>query len=473
MLLRKIKRNLGKIHVRLTLLFSIILISASIIMFLFSFFSLYTSMKNEDALTTGRRLLNYWAVFQSGGIDHVIEEIKVESYFYGDRAFFVRIADKNNKTLFLKYPQAWEDFDIRKLETLPVEDFSRQVILKSKSRSFNLEVSSVKLSEDYILQIGISTARRVSLLNLYKRNFILLLILLITFSIAISVFLGARAMKPLRDLNNTLTNIVSTGDFSKRVENSRTGDDLEEVITLFNTMLTRIENLILQMKGTLDSVAHDLRTPMTRMRGFAELALQNPEDTKNMEEALSLTLEESDRILSMLNTIMDISEAQSGILHLNLQPIEVKSTLEELIEMYSYIGDNKKLVFKLNCPDNLVIEADPVRFRQAAGNILDNAVKYSPESGNITISVSEDKGMCRISVADQGDGIKEEEIPFIWDRLYRSPSKKNTPGMGLGLSLVKAVVTAHGGRAEVRPLEKGVEFSLYFPIRRSPNITKM
>ncbi len=475
MFLKKISSNFKKIHFRLTLFFSLIFILSSLILFLFSFLTLYTSMKAEDEGTMRRRLLNYWAVFQSGGINAIAEEIKVDSFLYGDRAFFIRIADSKNKTLFLKYPENWKDFNIEKLAELSPSAFSHSIILSSKTNTFKLEVSSVKLSDKYILQIGMSTARRIFFLKIYQRNFILLLVLLVIFSVGSGIFFSGRALKPLRNLNATLKNIIKTGDFSKRVEQKKVGDDLEEIIILFNTMLTRIESLIVQMKGTFDSVAHDLRTPMTRMRGFAELALRDPENTQRLTEALSSSLEESDRILSMLNTMMDISEAESGILHLNIETLQVKKVLEELVDIYSYIGEEKKLHIHLSCDDEeTYIAADPVRFRQAAGNILDNAVKYSTKDGKILVEARKDENNCIISITDFGSGIQEDEIPFIWDRLYRSPSKKNTPGMGLGLSLVKAVVNAHGGSVNViSSKETGTVFSLSFPLAAAQNITKL
>ena len=475
MFLKKISFNFNKIHLRLTFLFSLIFIISSLVLFSFSFFTLYSSMKAEDTGNMRRRLLNYWAVFQSGGIDAISEEIKVDSFLYGDRAFFIRIADSKNKTLFLKYPKNWKNFNIERLAQLPLTDFSQETILSSTTNAFKLEISTVKLSDKYILQIGMSTARRLYFLNIYQRNFILLLILLVIFSIMSGAFFSGRALKPLRNLSSILKRIVETGDFSKRVERRKGRDDLDGIIILFNTMLTRIESLILQMRGTFDSVAHDLRTPMTRMRGFAELALQDPDNNKRLTEALSSSLEESERILSMLNTMMDISEAESGILHLNLQDIEVKKVLTDLIDIYAYIGEEKGLHIQLLCDDDsLSIPADPVRFRQAVGNILDNAVKYSPENSEITVAVQKTADNCSISVTDYGPGIDKDEIPFIWDRLYRSPSKKGIPGMGLGLSLVKAVVSAHGGSVEVVSQREGkTVFSLSFPLIRNEIITKL
>lgn len=464
MLLKSRRLKLNKIHFKLTLLFSLIFTSSSIILFIFSFLTFYTSMKAEDAGSMRRRMLNYWAVFQSGGIDAISEEINVDSFLYGDRAFFIRIADNRNKTLFLKYPENWKNFNIEKLNQYSILDFAKTITLSSKTNNFKLEVDSVKLSDKYILQLGMSTARRVFFLRVYQRNFILLLILLVIISIGAGLFVSSRALKPLKDLNSTLKNIVETGNFSKRVKGKKISDDLEEVITLFNAMLSRIESLIVQMKGALDFVAHDLRTPMTRMRGIAELALQNPDDTKRLSDALSTSLEESDKILSMLNAIMDVSEAESGILHLNREPIDIKETLLQLIDMYSYIGERKELNLFLTCEEDIFLTVDPARFRQAVGNLLDNAVKYSPKRDNIELEARKEENTCIISVTDHGNGIAKDELPFIWDRLYRSPSKNKTPGMGLGLSLVKAILKAHGGKVDISSNTGKTTFSLFFPL---------
>lgn len=468
MLLKKIKHSFKKIHLRLTLIFSLIFIISSGILFAFSFFFLYSSMNGSENAETKRRLLNYWALFQSEGIDLVILEIEKESFLYGDRPFFARIADNTNKTLFLRYPESWSEYSIESLENFPVQEFENSLTLNTENSENVLKVYTVFLSEKYILQIGISTARSVQLLNLYRRNFIFLLVSLVLLGFAVGAFFSGRFLSPLRSLNSALKDILSTGDFSKRVPDRGIRDDLEEIIFMFNTMLKRIETLIFQMKENLDIVAHDLRTPMTIFRGYAEQALNNPDDIQTAREALASAIEQSEKILSMLNTIMDISEAEAGTLKLNIEDLELDSILKSLVEMYEFISQEKNVQINLQTLP-CRINADPVRIRQVISNVIDNAIKFSPNGGHIKISMEKQDLQISIKIKDSGCGIAKEDLPFIWDRLYRSPLVNDIPGTGLGLSVVKAILMAQKGSVIVKSAPgDGSTFIISLPVTVNP-----
>ncbi len=463
MFLRNFKDNFKKIHLRLALIFSLIFIISSGILFAFSFFFIYSSMSGSEDEETKRRLLNYWALFQSDGIELVILEIEKESFLYGDRPFFARIADHDNKTIYLRYPESWSEYSIESLENLPPSRFEDSFILNTKDSEKSLKVYTVHLSEDYLMQIGISTSRSVQLLNLYRRNFIFLLLILLLLGFGAGAFFSGRFLSPLRELNSALKDILSTGDFSKRVPSRGVRDDLEIIISMFNTMLKRIETLIHQMKGNLDTVAHDLRTPMTIFRGYAEQALSRPDDIQASNEALLSSLEQSEKILSMLTTIMDISEAESGTLKLRVETIELHLVMKSLVEMYEYISQEKDIKIELETFP-CTISADPVRIRQAISNVIDNAIKFSPEGGLIIIKMEPRDGQIAIDIRDNGPGILKEDVPYIWDRLYRSPKVQNIPGTGLGLSVVRAIVMAHNGSFSVdTDPESGSTFTISFP----------
>lgn len=462
MYLNRIKDSFKKIHFRLALIFSLIFILSSGILFAFSFLFLYNSMNNSEEDEIKRRLLNYWALFQSNGIDLVIREIDKESFLYGDQPFFARIADNNNETIFLRYPEAWSEYLLEKLDEIPVKDIEKTIILKSGNSGNELKAYTVYLSENYFLQIGISKSRSIHLLTLYRRNFIFILLGLVILGFGAGSFFSSRFLSPIRNLNSTLKEIVATDDFSKRITERGVSDDLEEIILLFNKMLQRIETLIFQMKNNLDIVAHDLRTPMTIFRGYAEQALSEPHNRKAAGEALYTSLEQSEKIISMLDTIMDISEAESGTLKLKKENLDLEILVKSLVEMYGYIGEERNIVIELKS-SKCRINADPVRIRQAVGNILDNAVKYTPDNSTINIILEEYDQQIVLIIKDKGPGIAEEDLPLIWDRLYRSPMVKNIPGTGLGLSLVKAIVKAHNGSIEIdSSLKTGSSFKIYF-----------
>jgi signal transduction histidine kinase len=242
---------------------------------------------------------------------------------------------------------------------------------------------------------------------------------------------------------------IQAGKPGSRVPVRKSGDELDELGTLFNQLLERIDNLIGAMRSSLDNVAHDLRTPATRLRSIVESALQSEKNGNACREALADCMEESERILSMLNTLMDISEAENGVLKLNLEEIPVAQLLQDTIDLYQYVAEDKGIQISSDCPQEIHLTGDRNRLGQVLANLLDNAIKYTDPGGRITFRADRKDNHVIISVIDSGLGITPEEIPHIWDRLYRGKRSRTQKGLGLGLSLVRAVVKAHKGTVEV------------------------
>jgi len=453
----------GLIHTvgfRLTLWYSGMFILSMSLLFGLVYVLISTSLSRQDQETIQAQLRELSSVYREGGLEALEREVTREKKFEKRSAFFVRLADPGNRTVLLILPYQWAEFDLKALEEKPLEG---RLELASRTGKGHLEIASTRLAFGYTLQVGKSTEERERVLRNLGRTFIGALIPFALFSFVGGIFLSRRALRPVRQLTETVRSI-SSGKMDARVPTLRTRDELGDLIVLFNSMVEKIEKLVHGMKDSLDNVAHDLRTPVTRMRGVAEMALRSGVDGTGCREALADCIEESDKMLRMLNTLMDISEAESGAMTLNLEEIRVCELIEEVADLYRYVAEDKEVNLETACPRDLALVADPVRMRQALGNLIDNAVKYTPGGGRVEVTARSAEGRVLMAVEDTGIGMGPEELPRIWDRLYRADQSRSQKGLGLGLSLVKAIVETHHGEVRVSSERgKGSLFTLSFP----------
>jgi heavy metal sensor kinase len=446
MSLNPLKNFMKTVGFRLTVWYSGIFILSAFILFGIAYFVLSSSLKRRDQQAIQVKLKELSVLYQTGGMEFLEREITIEQKFEKRSPFFIRLAGEMNRTLYLKIPYQWTEFNLKALENkLPGENWIRLPAAHSKTK---LEVASVRLSDNYLLQVGQSTEDRENILRHFREIFVFVTIPLMIIGFTGGIFLAFRALQPIRELIAAIRSI-DTGKMDARVPSPQTGDEFDELSMLFNGMVEKIEMLINSMRESLDNVAHDLRTPMTRLRGIAEMALRSNHSSAEYKEALADCMEESERILMMLNALMDISEAETGVMKLDRKAVDISALIDEILDMYRYVAEEKDIALHVDAPDGIFTLADPVRMRQVLGNLLDNAIKYTPCGGRIDIKTRRDSQVILIIIQDAGAGIFPEALPRIWDRLYRSDQSRSQRGLGLGLSLVKAIVEAHNGRVEV------------------------
>ena len=389
-------------------------------------------------------LREYASRYQAGGLPALARAIEIEQRSGSREPLFVRLVGPFEDVLLYSLPETFGAFDLSELPGGPNAIWSQ---VHARDRNAVLEIATIDVG-DGVLQVGKTSEARNLVLSNFRRALMLGAGAALIIGIVGGAFLTRSTLKPLRDLRDTVRRILQTGQTDDRVPVYGTEDTVDELSTLFNAMLARITTLIHGMRNALDHVAHDLRTPMTRLRVTAESALATNDPVK-YREALSDCLEESERVLSMLTTLMDISEAETGTMKLNVSQIELAALASEVSGLYEDIADDAGVELKMSVPPDLTVRADRDRLRQALANLVDNAIKYTPRGGQVDVTANRDADAVVIRVADTGRGIPEQDLPRIFDRLYRGDESRTTRGLGLGLSLVRAYVEAQGGTITV------------------------
>ena len=429
---------------RLALWYATLFVSGAIAIVFATYYLTASSLAQRDHQIINGKLGDYAAAYLRGGVRVLANTVRAEQQVAPER-LFVRVVDRGVESVVLSNNEGWDPKKI--------------------------EIASATLGDGTLVQVGKSTEARDDLLARFRATLGIVTLLIVVIALTGGWLATRSALFPIRRLSLAVQRIIRTGRTDARVPLDGSGDAIDELTSLFNTMLDKIEGLVTAMRGALDNVSHDLRTPLTRLRGTAEMALASPpegeaaDQIEHYRERLADCVEESDRVLLMLNTLMDISEAESGTMQLKREPVALAEIVSRAVDLYRDVAEAKGVTLAASVEPGASVAADRTRLEQVMANLLDNAVKYTPAGGRVDVEVHREADGAVLRVRDTGPGIPADEQPRIFDRLFRGDTSRAERGLGLGLSLVKAVVEAHGGTVHVDSEPgRGSTFSVSLPV---------
>jgi signal transduction histidine kinase len=289
---------------------------------------------------------------------------------------------------------------------------------------------------------------------------------LFALAVALGWFMARRALAGVENVTRTAGRIAADGRLAERVPVGRGGDEIDRLAETFNRMLDRIQGLMAGIKEMTDNIAHDLKSPLTRIRGQAEVALTSGGGADEYEAMAASAIEECDRLLEMINAMLFISRTEAGVAKPELGELNLAEVVRNACGLFQTLAEDKGVGLTCDAPQQLAVTGDVRLIQRMLGNLLDNAIKYTPAGGSVAVALRSGPGRsARIDFEDTGVGISAKDRPYIFERFYRGDPSRSLPGAGLGLSFARAVARAHGGdiTAENRT-PSGAVFRIVLPV---------
>ncbi len=451
---------------RLTLWYAGVFALSSCVAFLL-FYTLITSViRDRTDQELAAQVRRFAATLASEGVDEVTKAAVIEAQAAGVRKVFFRLLYPNGVAFSSSNMAYWQDIAIQRSAVQRLVRGEGPVFetITIPERKDEVRVLYAMLGPGIIVQVGEAMESYSRFLDAFKGIFIATMAFLIVLAAGLGWFMAKRAVSGVEAVTRT-ARMISAGTMEERVPVKARGDEIDQLAITFNQMLDRVERLLTELREITDNIAHDLKSPITRMRGAAEVTLTTGRSLGEYEAMAASTIEECDRLLDMINTMLLISKTEAGVDSLNLEEIDLAATLRDACELFRPSAEDKGVTLGCEAPDKLRVTGDVRMIQRMLSNLVDNGIKYTPPGGRVEISAAaNEQHHVIISVKDTGIGISGTELPRVFERFYRGDQSRSQAGAGLGLSLARAIARAHGGDITVESTPgEGSTFTVFLP----------
>ncbi len=446
MSLKKPVSFLNTLAFRLTVWYAGIFTFSSFIAFVL-FYMLITSFIRDQ---TDQELLGqvnrFSTLLAAEGVGAVKSVALVEAQAAGEKKVFFRFLSLSGQVFSSSNMAYWKNIPVTEKAIRELLRNGRPVLetITIRDRPDQVRILYAMINPSIILQVGLVMESSARFLAAFKGIFIMTMSFLILVAAGLGWFMARRAVSGVEAVTRTARKI-SGGTLEERVLIKGQGDEIDQLAQTFNQMIDRIQILVTEIKEMTDHIAHDLRSPLTRIRGHAEVTLTTAKSQAEFETMAADTIEECDRLLDMINTMLLISKTESGVDTITMEEIDWAVLIRKACELFSPTAEDKGLSLNCNVAEGGRLKGDTRMIQRLISNLLDNAIKYTPSGGSVTVSLEKQGEDLVIEVKDTGIGISPGDLPRIFERFYRCDQSRSLEGIGLGLSLARAIARAHGG----------------------------
>jgi len=414
---------------------------------------------DDEIIQESTRLSQVYKRYKEVGL---IREIQYLSRTPNPNLYILR--DSNNKFIAGNFSDTDSLWNLKRLDEGGVLfSFEKKNINGEIIRKYYFRGKEFIVRNKYNLIVG----RDVSYENYLKERFfntILSTSLLIIFLGLLGGYVLSRNfLNRISAINKTSLEIMD-GDLSMRLPTSSNNDELNQLSLNLNNMLDRLNKLMIGMKGVSDNIAHDLRTPLNKIRTNLEVTLMSNPDLESYRETLKEVIEDVDGVINTFNSLLAISRVDSGSVSLKKEKINIKNLIEDIIDLWEPLSEEKGIVLNNECKIDLYLAGNKNLLSQAISNLIDNSIKYGSDNNIVNVGSKKDKDNIIIWVSDTGPGIQEKDKEKVLDRFVRLDTSRNTTGTGLGLSLVASMIKFHNGTIDLLDAKpKGLIVKLQIP----------